>query len=194
MKAAIQRAREIWGTATDLAASRDRPFDESGVVRGLRVLFGFGPDMFFYSYPVAADPQGSLLGVSHAHNYLLQVLMEEGLVGASLMAAAAALLLIAALRVLRARSAEPWLAIVMIGTLAALAGRAVDQFGSVARLSDLMLFFALGGALFALTEIARAAGHAELAGAQPAPGRQRRRCGESCHRSERLIGAPCRLC
>ena len=60
-------------------------------------------------------------------------------------------------------------------TLAALAGRAVDQFGSIARLSDLMLFFALGGALFALTEIARAAGRVELAGAQRAPGHQRRR-------------------
>jgi tetratricopeptide (TPR) repeat protein len=111
--------------------------------------------MYFYSYPIAAESQAQLTSVSHAHNYLLQVLMEEGLVGALSMLAAATFLLLAAWRVLRARNIEPWLAVIMLGVLAALAGRAADQLGSVGRITDLMLFFALSGTLIAITEIAR---------------------------------------
>jgi O-antigen ligase len=152
---ALSGRAEIWRNVIDLSTSREVPIDESSLVHGLRFLFGFGPDMFFYSYPTVAEPQTHLSGVSHAHNYLLQILMEEGIVGALFMVAAAVFLIIAAWRVLRARNSEPWLVLIMVGVLAALAGRAVDQAGSVARISDLMLFFALLGALIALTEIAR---------------------------------------
>ena len=154
---ALSGRAEIWRSATALIVSREVPFDESGLVTGLRFLFGFGPDMFFYSYPTVTSHKVHLTGVSHAHNYLLQVLLEEGLIGALFILAAAALLMIASFRVLGLGTLDPWLAIIMIGVLAALVGRAVDQFGSVARMSDLMLFFALAGLLFALTEIARAA-------------------------------------
>jgi tetratricopeptide (TPR) repeat protein len=152
---ALSGRAKIWRNAFNLSTSRSVPVDESSIVHGLRFLFGFGPDMFFYSYPTVAEPQIQLSGVSHAHNYLLQILMEEGIVGVLLMVATAVLLIIAAWRVLRAKNAEPWLILIILGVLAALAGRAVDQAGSVARISDLMLFFALFGVLIALTEIAR---------------------------------------
>jgi O-antigen ligase/tetratricopeptide (TPR) repeat protein len=152
---ALSGRAQIWRTVIDLSISREVPVDESSIVHGLRFLFGFGPDMFFYSYPTIAEPQAQLSGVSHTHNYLLQIFMEEGLVGALLMVAAAVLLLIAAWRTLRPNTAEPWLVVILIGVLAALAGHAVDQGGSVARISDLMLFIALAGVLIGLTEIAR---------------------------------------
>ena len=163
---ALSGRSEIWRSVAVLAISREVPFDESRLFTGLRFLFGFGPDMFFYSYPMVTSHKVDLVGVSHAHNYLLQVLMEQGLIGVLFILAAAALLTIASLRILRLGTLDPWLAIIMIGVLAALVGRAVDQFGNIARTSDLMLFFALAGFLFALTEIAR---EAEPSGVDTSP-------------------------
>jgi tetratricopeptide (TPR) repeat protein len=172
---ALSGRAEIWRSAAALIVSREVPFDESGLVTGLRFLFGFGPDMFFYSYPMVTPHKVDLTAVSHAHNYLLQVLMEEGLIGALFILSAAALLMIASFRVLRLGTLDPWLAIIMIGVLAALIGRVVDQFGSVARISDLMLFFALAGFLVALTEVARAAKPSGADNAPRAPRSARRR-------------------
>ena len=172
---ALSGRAEIWRSAAALSVSREVPFDESGLVTGLRFLFGFGPDMFFYSYPAVTTPKPELTSVSHAHNYFLQILMEEGLVGALFILAAAALLMIASFRVLRLGTLDPWLAIITIGVLAALIGRVVDQFGSVARISDLMLFFALAGLLVALTEVARAAKPSGVDNAPIAPRSARRR-------------------
>ena len=151
---ALSGRAAIWGAAFELSVTRDRPFEESTILRGLRVLFGFGPDMFYYSYPVVAEPTANFVGVSHAHNYALQILLEQGLVGFILIGTASVLALIATIRVLKARNTELWLTILMIGSLSALIGRAVDQLVSVGRLSDLMLFFALFGLLIALVEIA----------------------------------------
>ena len=145
----------IWRNSAELAVTRERPFDESGLVRGMRILFGFGPDMYFYSYPTVGEPQATLTGVSHAHNYLLQILMEEGAIGVVMMLTAAVLLIFAAWRVLRAGNIEPWFALFLIAVLAALAGRSGDQMGSVGRMTDLLLFFALAGCLIAITEISK---------------------------------------
>jgi O-antigen ligase len=146
---------DIWSAAFELALSRDRVPADSSVVRGLRVLFGYGPDMFFYSYPLAALPQASLVGVSHTHNYGLQVLMEQGMVGVALLVVTAALVIIASLKVLRARrkDGDRRLSVLLVGVLAALIGRTVEQTVGVGRVSDLMLFWALTGMVIALAEI-----------------------------------------
>ena len=153
---ALTNRADIWRASLDLALSRERPVPESSLVRRLRVLFGFGPDMFFYSYPIAASPQGRIETVSHAHDYALQVLMEQGIVGVTTILITAALLLLSAWRVFRTPNRErpeAWIKIVMIGAMAALIGRSADQFTGVARVSDLLLFWAIIGLTIAVAEI-----------------------------------------
>jgi len=74
---AIGNRADIWRGALELALNRETVADESTVLRGLRVMFGFGPDMYFYSYPNTIRPLGGFAANSHTHNYGLQVLMEQ---------------------------------------------------------------------------------------------------------------------
>ena len=71
----------IWGSTFQLATSWDVPVEESVFTSALRPLFGFGPDMFIYSFPFKGQPQSGLGIVDHAHNYELQLLMEQGFIG-----------------------------------------------------------------------------------------------------------------
>lgn len=154
---AIGNRADIWRGALQLAVSRERVEDESGLVRGFRFLFGYGPDMYFYSFPIESRPLPRFEANSHAHNYPLQVLLEQGLAGLLALIATAALVVISAIsvirRISRSEHADPWLAILMIGVLAALVARAVEQIAGVGKVSDLVTFWALMGLVIAVAEI-----------------------------------------
>ena len=154
---AIGQRADIWRGAIELAFTRDRVEDESGIVKTFRFLFGYGPDMYFYSYPLTARPIANFEATSHTHNYALQVLLEQGLTGLMMLVATGVLALITALSVIRRfarnRDSSPTLAILMAGALAALIGRAVEQSSGVGRVSDLMAFWVILGVVFAAAEI-----------------------------------------
>jgi tetratricopeptide (TPR) repeat protein len=120
-------------------------------------MFGFGPDMYFYSYPISSRPLHQVRTTSHAHNYPLQVLMEQGLAGLALFLTTAILVFITAISVIRRvakrRDEDQWLSILMAGLLAALIARAIEQAPGVGRVSDLVTFWALMGLVIAVAEI-----------------------------------------
>ena len=153
----IGNRADIWRGALELALSRETVADESSIMHGLRILFGFGPDMYFYSYPNTTRPLPGFSANSHAHNYPLQVLMEQGLAGLLALVATAVLVLLTATsvirRIVREQVSDPWIAILLIGLISALVARAVEQGSGVGRVSDLVTFWALMGLVIAAAEI-----------------------------------------
>ncbi len=163
---------DYWRGALKLSLDRETVADESSLVNGLRVMFGFGPDMYFYSHPLASAPKQQLTTTSHTHNYPLQVLMEQGLAGLVTMIATAFFVLLAAIQTLTRKSKsgdqDPWILLILAGALAALGGRAMEQITGVGRVSDLMLFWVLMGLVFAIAEIGRREGEQVPASSDPA--------------------------
>jgi tetratricopeptide (TPR) repeat protein len=95
----------------------------------------------------------------NAHNYPLQLLMELGLLGFASFIAAVLLTGYAAVRLLstarRAGKHGMWPSIAIVGLLAMLVGRGTEQMVGVARVGDLLAFWALTALLIAVVEIAR---------------------------------------
>jgi tetratricopeptide (TPR) repeat protein len=156
---ALSGRADYWRGALKLSLDRKTVSDESSLMKGLRVMFGFGPDMYFYSHPLTSAPKQHLTTTSHTHNYPLQILMEQGLTGLVAMIATAFFVLLAATQTLIRKSKsgvrDPWILLILAGALAALGGRAMEQMTGVGRVSDLMLFWVLMGLVFAIAEIGR---------------------------------------
>ena len=147
----------IWRGAIELATSWETHPPESGATSILRPLFGFGPDMYAYSYPMTAKARDSI-SIGHTHNFLLQILLELGVAGLVTFLAVAFLILAALLRILWPGSSprpDLWITILAIGLVGALAGRAMEQMGGVARIGDLAPFWILMGLVIALSETIR---------------------------------------
>ena len=153
----IGNRADIWRGALELAINRDVVAEESKFKKGLRILFGFGPDMYFYSYPNTTRPLAGFSANSHTHNYPLQVLMEQGLAGLIALVTTAVLIMLTAVSVIRKvaseRSSDQWIAILLVGLVSALTARAVEQGSGVGRVSDLVTFWALMGLVIAVAEI-----------------------------------------
>ena len=160
---ALSGRADYWRGVLRLSLDRETVADESSLKKGLRVMFGFGPDMYFYSHPLVSAPKQHLMTTSHAHNYPLQVLMEQGLTGLVAIIATAFFVLLAAIQTLIRKSKsgvrDPWILLILAGALAALGGRAMEQMTGVGRVSDLLLFWVLMGLVFAIGEIGRHEGN-----------------------------------
>ena len=63
----------IWGSTLRMATQWDLPVEEPTANKLLRPLFGLGPDMYVYAFPLAGNPQTRLALVDHAHNFELQL-------------------------------------------------------------------------------------------------------------------------
>jgi O-antigen ligase len=157
----IGRRVTIWEGALELAGSWERSPAESTLRHAMRPIFGLGPDMYFYSYPLSVDndPTQDGLFFAHVHNYPMQVLLEMGLLGLTSFLALALLVVYAALAVLRAEKGAGreggLIAIFMAALLAALVGRAVEQMSGVANVGDLLTFWAIAGLVIALAVMSR---------------------------------------
>jgi hypothetical protein len=145
---------DIWGTTLQIATGWNTPDDESALSSVLRPIFGFGPDMFVYSYPLVAEPQSGNKLVDHPHNYELQILMEQGIVGLFLLLAVLALIAITiyqSIRILRSQAEElDFLSILLLATTPALIGKLVEMQSGVSRVSELTITFALFGVVSAI--------------------------------------------
>jgi hypothetical protein len=145
---------DIWGTTLETVTRWDTPRDESSLSSVLRPVFGFGPDMFVYSYPLVAEPQWSNNLVDHPHNYELQILMEQGIVGLFLLLSVLALIAITiyqTITILKSQSNElSFLSILILATVPALIGKIIEMQSGVSRVSELTMTFALFGVVAAI--------------------------------------------
>ncbi|MFP6594958.1 MAG: O-antigen ligase family protein [Dehalococcoidia bacterium] len=149
----------VWRSALELTRSRTVVPGESGALTVARSLTGYGPEMFFYVYPLGVEIEQTGTIAQNAHNYPLQLLMELGLLGFASFIAAVLLTGYAAVRLLstarRAGKHGMWPSIAIVGLLAMLVGRGTEQMVGVARVGDLLAFWALTALLIAVVEIAR---------------------------------------
>jgi tetratricopeptide (TPR) repeat protein len=174
----------IWESALELSVERSWVPEEAAATGVLRSLVGYGPEMFFYAYPLAVDVDQSESVAQHAHNLPLQILMELGLLGLISFIVLGLFAVYAAIRLLntgrRSGDQAGWAPLVVVGLLAALVGRATEQMAGVARISDMLIFWALMGLLIAVVEIARREHRADpVPEVRQQKGRERERPGVS---------------
>jgi tetratricopeptide (TPR) repeat protein len=147
----------IWGSAVELATSWELPIEEPVTNKVLRPLFGLGPDMLVYAFPLVGQPQSDLALLDHAHNYSLQILLEQGFIGLFgflMMGALLAIAVFAIVRRVRRSGRNIDAASLLILALApAMIGKMFELQSGVARISDLAMNFALFGATIAIYEI-----------------------------------------
>ncbi|MCZ6709853.1 MAG: O-antigen ligase family protein [Gammaproteobacteria bacterium] len=157
IKGGLAGRLNIWGSTLKLATRWDVPNEEPVANSILRPAFGLGQDMLVYSFPLAGKPQTRLAILDHAHNYELQVLMENGFVGLLGFIGFTGLLGIALFAMVRrfssaGRGINPT-GIVLLALLPAMVGKLVELQTGVPRVSDLAMTFALFGAAVALYEL-----------------------------------------
>ena len=154
---------DIWQGSVRLLDSWERPHEDSRLISAFRPIFGLGPEMFFYSYPLVANPQSGIVVVSHSHNLPLQLFLENGLAGLATFALLAVSVLLAGVSLIKnhRRGVDEngnWLLIVTIALMATLVGRAVEQMVGIARVGDLVPFWALTGVTLAVYGMAARSG------------------------------------
>ena len=180
----------IWESALELSIHREWTPAEPAAMAVVRPFVGYGPDMFYYAYALGLEVDILRTVPQHAHNFYLQILMELGLLGLATLIAMSLLAMYAGWRVLilakRADEHGLWISITLVGVMAALVGRSVEQLPGVARLGDLLPFWMLMGLLVAIVQISRHEG-----AKRPVPvntaSRGARRRGEQSHADRRYL-------
>ncbi len=158
IEAGLAGRLNIWEDTIKLATRWDLPVDDPTANKLLRPLFGLGPDMYVYAFPLVGKPQTRLAIVDHPHNYELMVLMEQGFVGLFGFITLTSLLGVATLAIaLRIRKSSTRginpADFLILGLLPANIGKLVELQTGVARVSDLGMTLALFGATIAVYEI-----------------------------------------
>jgi len=157
VQAGLPGRYNIWESSMKIATQWNVPIQEPLMNSIFRPLFGLGPDMYVYSYPLVAKPSSQLSLVDHAHNFELQVLMEHGFIGFIGFTTLTGLIAISAIKaVKRYRKTKGQLdptGIILLALLPALIGKLFEMQSGVARVSDLAMTFALFGAGIAIYEI-----------------------------------------
>ena len=149
---------ETWNTSGRLMVHRPWFEFDAPSLPLLRPLIGYGPDMFKYTYLLERTPKGperSFVSEKFAHNFLIHQGVELGLLGLlTILGLFAAPILVGGYQLIRrGQSRSTFHNLVLVGLLAALAGRFVEQMVGVAAVSDLMIFWVLL-ALFAALPVA----------------------------------------
>ena len=147
---------DIWRGSVRLLDSWEVQGSESAAASALRPVFGLGPEMLFFSYPLTANPQTGDTVPSHAHNLLLQILLESGLAGLLTFTGLTLAVLITGLTAAYGHGQDrSGLKIVLVGVLAALIGRATEQMVGTARVGDMLAFWVLLGIVLVIHGILR---------------------------------------
>ena len=147
----------IWNSTFELTKKWNVPAEEPSVNALLRPIFGLGPDMFIYSFPIVSNPRAGIQVVDHAHNYELQVLMEQGFIGLFGFTMLSGFLILSAFTTAKHIRSSNYrintLAILGLALFPPMIGRMVEIQSGVARVSDLAMMFALFGAVIALHKV-----------------------------------------
>ena len=148
------------------AVITDRPWVDftSGKSPVISHFIGYGPDMLRYVLPLRWDQASREPVNASAHNQLLQILLEIGIIGfLSFVAFIASHFVVAVHVMLKKRGGiSPLTMIIMGALLASLAARLIEQMTGVARVSDSALFWALAGALYALVRMEYSSAEAKV--------------------------------
>jgi tetratricopeptide (TPR) repeat protein/O-antigen ligase len=149
----------LWKSSWQLIASR--PWFEFDHLRisYLRPLVGYGPELFRAVYLLESPPGWRMLPseTDHAHNFFLHQGVELGMLGlaASLGIFVAPLLAGAYQLVRRRREYSAAHQLLLMGLLAVLAGRMLEQMLGVARVSDLAINWVILAVFIALPRVMR---------------------------------------
>lgn len=176
----LQGRATIWKDSLELMAKQPwfdverYPELPSRRTKAAGYLFGYGPEMFISSYPLADDVQRGAARERHAHNFYLHTGVELGWLGFIAVAGLFAAIGATVLRVLsevRRRRLGGWLALAPVAIGAAMAGRFVEQIPGLAQVSDLTLFWTLAGVLAVLPRMLEPQEAPAAAVAPPGSGR-----------------------
>lgn len=147
----------IWESSVKLATQWPVPLEEPKSKKVLRPIFGLGPDMYVYSYPLVAQPSSWLRLVDHTHNYGLQILMEQGFLGLIGFTSLTGFLTICTFVIIKKYRQKKrnldHTKIVILAILPAFIGKMFELQTGVARASDLAMTIALFGAVIAIYEV-----------------------------------------
>ena len=151
--ARIQIWKESWGLMT---GNPWFGFDSLGL-SFFRPLVGYGPDFFRATHLLVATggTEGLISEFVHAHNYFVHQGVELGFLGlAASLGIYAAVLLAAAYQLIWHRRTQTTIhRLILIGLLAVLIGRMLEQMVGIARVSDLTLWWVLLAVFAALPAI-----------------------------------------
>ncbi len=151
----------IWGGAFELLLSRENwPREDGFIIKVIRHMFGYGQDMFFFTYPLTAEVQSTFAPASHAHSFPLQIWLELGFWGISSFIGIVISTFLIVLNISRKVWQErklteqaAWSGIVVSGFWSFLMARAFEQIPGVGRVADLFLFWMLLGVVAAVYRI-----------------------------------------
>jgi hypothetical protein len=146
---------DIWSGS--IVLMREHPWFEFDTLRlpWIRSLVGYGPDMFRYTYllvSVPVDSGGHPAEPDHAHNFFLNQGVEQGLLGLlSSFGIFLAVFCVGSYQLIqRSKGFSDLHKLVLVGLVATVAGRFLEQTVGLTRVSDLMLFWVLLAAFAAL--------------------------------------------
>ena len=170
----------IWETSGRLMLRRPWFEFDNPSLSLLRPFIGYGPDMFKYTYlleRLSREPDRTLVSERFAHNYFVHNGVELGLLGLlTTLGLFAAPLLVGGFQLFRRRHGySTFHNLVLVGVLAALAGRLLEQMVGVPAVSDLTIFWMLLALFVALPTATNASQQVPDPGPSPPYGRQTRR-------------------
>jgi hypothetical protein len=146
---------DIWSGS--IVLMREHPWFEFDNLRlpWIRSLVGYGPDMFRYTYllvSVPLDSGGLPAEPDHAHNFFINQGVEQGLLGLlSSFGIFLAVFCVGSYQLLqRSKGLSDLHKLVLVGLVATVVGRFLEQTVGLTRVSDLMLFWVLLAAFTAL--------------------------------------------
>lgn len=152
----------IWTTALDVWSSV--PWADTELypelpdigLRPLHTLVGYGPDMFGYAYPFGGESTYTWEHATHGHSFMVHTMLELGLLGVVAyisLAITAVWILARQLRLARVSGNLDVRALVAIGLISVLVGRAIEQIPGKAQTSDLLVMWVLLGVAAALPSV-----------------------------------------
>ena len=149
----------IWLSSWQIIVSRPWFDDQLAPNKWLGIVTGYGPDMFRFVFPLNSplDKSDTYLPIEahNAHNVFLHQLFEQGVLG--LLSALLLFISILVPSILLLRNKSPVLSIeyriVLVGIIATIMGRTIEQSVGIARISDLTVFWIMLGVMIALPNI-----------------------------------------
>ena len=131
---------ENWIGAFDLIKNWPTILDNSNTELK-RLFIGYGPDMYIYVYPITVPIQERIVISGNAHNLFLNIFIENGLIGISILMFLILTFLYLSILKLRGSSKEEKFFIIAL--LAILFSRIVEQLFGLAVISDLLFTYCI---------------------------------------------------
>ena len=154
---------ELWEPSWQLIAHRPWFEFDNLSLDWLRPAIGYGPDLFRYTFLLESPPRPKTLEGArmlpgeavHAHNYLIHQAVELGFLGMlTSFGLFLAVFIVGGYLLFRMRASDASIyKLILIGLLATIAGRFLEQMVGLNRVADTTVFWALLGIFVALPTV-----------------------------------------